>query len=184
LGKDNVIPKLEICPLCKEPGCCLVCWGYYERGADDASGQYRIPIKVLKCRRQASGGYISMHPAFLLPYRRYTFAVVYQVLCLRLLLGLTLRASWQQVMGETAFVHQKVQYWVKALQVRCSFWSGMLQSDTGVVSFAANVSGPVRMLTILEQYLGKGAAEDVLVARHGALLNRYRGSPLCHRLYL
>jgi len=86
-------------------------------------------------------------------------------------------------MGDARFVRHKVEYWGKALQARCAFWIGMLQSETGVVAGAAKVSGPVQMLTILEQYLGKDATEAMWVERHGALLNRYRGSPLCHRLY-
>jgi len=137
----------------------------------------------LKCRRRKSGGYISMHPTFLLPYRRYTLTVVYEVLLFLLLRGMTPLESWQRAMGDARFVRQKVQYWVKALRARCGFWSGILQSETGVVTCAANVAGPVHMLTILEQYLGRDATETQWVARHGELLHQYRGSPLCHRSY-
>ena len=158
-------------------------WGFYQRWAISADGLYRILIKVWKCKRQGCGGYISIQPMFLLPYRQYTFAVIYQVLCARLLDGLTLRASWQRAMGDTRFVYQTVQHWVKALRKRCGFWSGLMQDDAGIVPVAAKVSGPVHMLTILERYLGKDATDNMRVVRHGGLMNRHRGSPLCCRLY-
>lgn len=186
-GKDNDFPKPEVCLFCRVAGCCLVGWGFYGRWAIDASGKHRIPIHVLKCKRQGCGGYISIQPTFLLPYRQYTFAVIYRILCLRLLMGQTLRESWQQVMGTfpgyLPFAYQLVQSWVKALRVRCDFWSGLLQGEIGLAPVVAEVSGTVRMLTILEQYLGRGTTEDVRLARHGDLLNRYRGSPLCRRAY-
>lgn len=158
-------------------------WGSYPRWAIDADGLHRILIKLWKCQRQAVGGYISVQPTFLLPYRQHTFLVIHRILCLRLLLGLTLRDSWQRVMGGSRFAYQTVQYWVKALPARCGFWRGIMQGETGLASVAGNATGVVQMLAIMEQYLGPDAGENARIARHGVLLNRYRGSPLCRHLY-
>lgn len=158
-------------------------WGYYRRWAIDADGMFRILIKVWKCRRQAAGGYLSVQPTFLLPYRQHTLLIIYRILCLRLLAGTTLRNSWQWVMGGTRCMRQTVQHWVKALPAQCDFWSGIMQGEAGLVPLADNVSGVVRMLTIMDQYLGGATDEADREARHAALLNRYRGSPLCRRRY-
>ncbi|MFH1028210.1 MAG: hypothetical protein V1791_09425 [Pseudomonadota bacterium] len=161
----------------------MVGWGFYKRWAISANDLFRILIKVWKCKRQGCGGYISIQPLFLLPYRQYTFTVIHQVLCARLLDGQTLRASWQRVMGEARFAYQTVQHWVKALSVRCNFWSGIMQGEAGLLPVTGTMTGPARMLAIMEQYLDPAGDEATRLARHGVLLNRYRGSPLCHRQY-
>jgi len=155
-------------------------WGFYERWALTAAESFLIPIKLWKCRRQESGGYISIQPTFLLPHRQYTLAVIYKVLCLRLLLGLTLKESLLRVFGDVPIPsYQTVQYWVKELRRNCGTWIGILQGEVGVEAFAVQVSAPAHLLTVLQRYLGGDVADPVLELRHGELLNRYRGSPLC-----
>lgn len=168
----------------------MVSWGYYERWACTGKGRYRIVIKVLKCRNQESGGYISIQPTFLIPYKQYTFEVVYKVLNLRIKSGLTLRESLARVFKEGVRPgYQAVQHWINGVKESCGHWIGVLQ-EAGKFTLACPKQGSrvyspelLHFIIVLEKYLA-GAQTDIAIhTLHGKLLKTYRSSPLSsHRL--
>lgn len=148
-------------------------------------------IKVWKCKRQKTGGYISIQPSFMIPYKQYVFTVIYRVLKYRLKLGLTINESLGRVFRKEVIPgYQTVQYWIKGVKVSCGRWTGILE-EAGRFTIACPKKGSslhpielVHFIIVLERYLEPSQKDIgyeqsmVINSLHSRLLERYRGSPL------
>lgn len=182
-GKRQFFSKPEFCPFCKGFSSCLIGWGFYWRNACDGFEWYRIPIKIFKCKRQQHGGYVSIHPTFLLPYRQYSFSLIYEVLHRYFLLGLTMKESLTQVFRKEILPsYQTFQHWIRGLKKRSGLWIALLQQEgrftvpRTVNSFRPN--DLVHVMEVLRTYLliQEDVCGETLIP--ASILNRYRGSPL------
>lgn len=189
VGKNNEFPKPEVCPFCHTLGTCLVGWGYYERNACDGCAWYRIYIKIWKCKRQAHGGYISIHPSFLLPYKQYTFRVIYQILSLCIIKRLSIQASIRRVMKKKQTSYQTVQHWIRTLKEKAGIWIGLLQSElkTSLTRSGDRASKQsaelLHVMLALEKYFATSPSWNEKETRHVVLITRYRGSPFSSRRF-
>lgn len=181
-GKNNDFPKPGVCPFCLTANTCLVGWGYYQRDACDGCAWYRIYIKIWKCKHQLHGGYISIHPTFLLPYKRYTFRIIYQILSLCIVQGLTIQASIRCVMEIERTSYQTVQHWIRSLRKKAAIWLGILQSELKTslshtrTSRSEHPAELVKVMMALDKYF-TDATWDKQEMKHAALVTRNRGSP-------
>lgn len=182
LGKNNDFPKPEICPFCKIIGTCLIGWGYYQRWATTEVKSYWIDIKIVKCTRQTRGGYISIQPTFMIPYKQHVFKVIYYVLKFYLLIGMTMKESLSRVFQGIIPGYQIIQAWKKSIKKNSGTWIGILQSELkrGYPKTTKNESPVVYLMRLLEMYFEKSKASMCMNELHGRLLKRYRGSPLTH----
>lgn len=73
LGKNNEFPIPLQCPKCSAYST-LEKHGFYERNAITDEGEWRIPIRRLRC--QSCGGTVSILPDLLLPYFQHTLHTV------------------------------------------------------------------------------------------------------------
>ena len=182
-GKENNFPRPDTCPFCGTASTCLIGWGYYWRWVTTPDGCYRIPIKLWKCRRQETGGYISIQPTFLVPRKQCSFNVLYLLLRCIFLRGADFTTGLETVIkhGER-LSYQAVRQWVASLKSSCGRWIGILQGE-----LEAPVKRPAKsfrdpelayLAAVLTRFL-KPARTPVQRDRlHCLLLNRYRGSPL------
>lgn len=144
---------------------------------------YRIPIKIFKCKRQKYGGYLSIHPTFLLPYKQYTFSVIYGVLYRYFLLSLTMRESLNQVFQEEIIpFYQTVQHWIRGIKKVSGLWISLLQEE-GRFTLSPPICSLrpeelVHLMEVLRTYLLVQKEKDGEALIPASVLNRYRGSPL------
>lgn len=182
-GKSLFFPKPEICPVCHRLSSCLIGWGFYWRNACDGFEWYRIPIKIFKCKRQQHGGYLSIHPTFLLPYKQYTFSLIYEVLHRYFLLGLTMKESLSQVFRKEILPsYQTVQHWIRGLEKVPGLWISLLQ-EQGRFTLAPPVcsirpKNLIHVMEVLRAYLSIQKEQGRCFLIPASVLNRYRGSPL------
>jgi len=182
-GKENDFPRPDTCPFCGTAPTCLIGWGYYWRWVICHEERFRIPIKLLKCKRQRTGGYISIQPTFLVSRRQCSFNVLYLLLNCLFLRGLSITESWKVVLTHKwGHSHRAVRQWIQSLKTVCTQWIGVLQGEIGAPVARPNTfyrdPDLAYLAAVLAEYL-KSASTPVQRNRlHGILLNRYRGSPL------
>lgn len=184
-GKENLFPRPEECPYCERGNRCVIGWGFYERWAIGAEGTYRIPIKVWKCRRQHSGGYISMLPSFLVPNHQYTLDTIYDSVKRVVCEGMALVGSLKAVFGKQAPSYQLLQWWLEAMEKRASEWIGLLQGEANnpipppSVALPAGIAQEVaHLLKIMEKSVKVPEDSAGLKAHHAQWFNRYRAGPI------
>ena len=160
-------------------GSCLVGWGYYYRWCCNGYDWYLIPIKIWKCRNQKSGGYISIQPTFLLPYRQYAFSVIYRVLRNCRVKGKTIQGSLKAVFREKVRPsYQTAQGWIKVLTQRSGVWIGLLKGEMeSGWPRRCGMENPEYLMVLLEEYFAGAGKEIEMAARHGKLIHLGRGSP-------
>jgi len=159
----------------------MIGWGFYKRWACTSNNRYRIPIKIWKCKKV--NRYISILPTFLLPYKQYTFSVIYTVLKLYILSGLSMEKSLAQVFSKSCSpAYQLVQYWIKGISKKCSIWTAMLQQDNKLnmkpsVNKSSRPQELIQLMEAMEYYFQHTQVDAQREAMHEKLFNRYRGSP-------
>lgn len=143
-------------------------------------------MKIWKCKRQKTGGYISIQPSFMVPYKQYTFVAIYRVLRLYLVMGLTINRSLRRVFRESAMpCYQTVQHWIKGIKISCGRWTGILQEE-GRFKVARPKKSNLRpielvhFIIVLERYLHPARIDIEIDFKHYKLLERYHSSPLSH----
>ncbi len=181
LGKNNYFPIPETCPVCEKEGSCLIGHGFYKRWVITNTSSYRIVIKVWKCKKTRK--YVSVHPTFLLPYKQYRLSLIYKILKLHILSGLSMKASLESVFSKTEIPsYQLIQNWIKNMLVSCGIWLGILQSLSGKCLVPQNNKSRysrelIHLMLILEEYFKECKTSEEIEIMHGKLFNRYRGSP-------
>ena len=131
-----------------------------------------------------TGNTVSIMPIFMLPYKRFSFAVIYQVLVGLFLQGSTIVGSLRKVMHAANYLpsHRAVQLWVKSVKQGCDRWIGIVQGElecavTQPSRFHRDVK-LAHLITVLEKFFEADAPCREKACRHAQLWNRYRGSPL------
>ena len=181
-SKENDFPRPDTCPFCGTIGTCLIGWGYYQRGVTTGDDEFQIPIKRWLCK--ITGSTVSIMPVFLVPYKRFSFAVIYQVLVGLFLQGLTIVGSLKKVVRTADSIpsHRAVQLWVKSMKKGCGYWIGILHGELGSAvaqpdTFHRDIE-MAHLMTALEIFFEPDSTWQEKAKRHAQLWNRYRGSPL------
>jgi hypothetical protein len=133
------------CPQCaaRHP---LTAHGFYHRTLVDGEFDGIIPVRRYLCR--ACRRTVSLLPEFILPYLRFSLAIIARFLQARLGAGATLQAA-AAAAGQLAMPYQRGQGWVRRFLRQAAAVAAALVAWTPVVSAPTFALRALHMLTAL-----------------------------------
>jgi hypothetical protein len=127
----------------------------------------------------------------MVPYKQYTFAVIYKVLRLYFKVGLTVKESVSRVFQKGQMPsYQTVHGWINGIKNTSGRWIGILQ-EAGKFKTACPARKSflrpielVHFIIVLERYLECVKTDIEIDYLHGQLLKSYCGSPFSPHFFI